>query len=84
LSAGWESTKRGIPSRRFQLKSNGIVIVCWLTIAKELTCPHKFSEERGQEVNTDCFLRFKILKFDARSGERTVMETWDEMVCNWR
>jgi hypothetical protein len=34
LSAGWERTKRGILSRQFQLKSNDIVIVCQLTIAK--------------------------------------------------
>jgi hypothetical protein len=38
-SAGWERTKRGIPSRRFQLKSNHILIVCRLTIAKRTHLP---------------------------------------------
>jgi hypothetical protein len=39
LSAGWERTKRGIPSRRFQLKSNHIVIISHLTIAKRTHLP---------------------------------------------
>jgi hypothetical protein len=52
LSAGWERTKRGIPSRWFQLKSNGIVIVCWLTIAKRTHLSPQILEERGREVKT--------------------------------
>ena len=48
LSAGWERTKSGIPSRWFQLKSNQVVIIClsdahW-QFQKELTCPHEVIE----------------------------------------
>jgi hypothetical protein len=68
LSAGWEHTKRGIPSRWFQLKSNDIVIVCWLTISKRThlssqNFPLWQFEERGREVKTDCFASFQNFEF---------------------
>jgi hypothetical protein len=52
LSAGWERTKSGIPSRWFQLKNNQVVIIClsdahW-QFQNELTCPHEMSGVDGR------------------------------------
>jgi hypothetical protein len=86
LSVRWERTKRVIPSRRFQLKSNDTVIVCWLTIAKRThLSAQNFSlwqsrRARARGKTKDGLLAsFQSFEF-LHSGETTMTESWDEMV----
>jgi hypothetical protein len=64
------------PSIQLKRKSNDLGIVWRLMIPKRTNMSAQISKERGQEVKTECFLCFKILKFDG--------DLWDEMVCDWR
>jgi hypothetical protein len=82
LSAGWERTKRGIPSRRFNRK----VITLSLFVAPKMhiddskknspVCTKKCSgvdSEQERERKTDRsrrLLHFKILKFSAQERGR--------------